>query len=72
MTQLLQQAFTEAAKLPELQQNVFANWILAELKSEQRWQESFAKSKDLLAQLADEAVAEHRLGRTLPLDPEQL
>ncbi|MDZ7288575.1 MAG: hypothetical protein ONB44_02275 [candidate division KSB1 bacterium] len=72
MTQLLTKAFEEAAKLPEQEQNILANWILAELLSELRWRKAFANSEDLLAQLADEALAEHRAGRTLELDPETL
>jgi len=38
-----------------------------EIASERRWSESFAKSQDVLAQLADEALAEHTAGRTQPL-----
>ena len=72
MTQLLSKAFEEAAKLPDQDQNTLANWILAELLSELRWGKAFANSEGLLAQLADEALAEHRAGRTLELDPERL
>jgi hypothetical protein len=72
MTQLLTKAFDEAAKFPEQEQNILANWILAELISELRWKKAFAGSEDLLAQMADEAIAEHRAGRTLELDPETL
>ena len=69
MTELLQKAFAEAAKLPALEQNIFANWILDELASEKRWQDAFANSEDLLDQLADEALAEHRRDETKPLNP---
>lgn len=72
MTQLLTKAFDEAAKLPEPEQNMLANWMLAELISELRWQKAFANSEDLLTQLADEALAEHQAGRTRALDPEML
>lgn len=72
MTQLLTKAFEEAAKFSEQEQNILANWILAELISELRWKKAFANSEDLLAQLADEALAEHRAGRTLELDPETM
>ena len=34
--------------------------ILEELEDENRWDESFAHSPDLLTQLAAEAMAEHR------------
>jgi hypothetical protein len=46
--------------------------ILEELASERRWEKAFADSEDMLAQLADEALAEHRQGRTQPLDLDAL
>jgi len=67
MTELLEKAFAKAATLPALEQNIFANWILAELSSEQRWQEAFAKSEDILADLAAEALAEFKNDNTEPL-----
>jgi hypothetical protein len=57
-----EKAFAEAAKLPEREQEALAQWILAELESDRRWDEAFAASADSLAQLADEALAEHRAG----------
>jgi hypothetical protein len=72
MTELLERAFTEASKLPTEEQDRFAAWMLEELASERRWEEAFARSADKLAQLAAEARAEHRAGRTLPLDPDKL
>jgi hypothetical protein len=72
MTQLLERAFQQAALLSAAQQDEIAAWLLAELAAEARWDQLFADSQDLLAQLADEALAEHRAGRTKVLDPEQL
>ncbi len=72
MTNLLEKAFAKAAQLPEQEQNAFATWILEELESEQRWDKAFADSADALAQLADEALAEHRAGKTMALDPDKL
>jgi hypothetical protein len=72
MTKLLQKAFKEVSKLPEPEQDTFARWLLAELASEQRWDEAFARSEDLLSQLADEALVEHRKGKTKLLDPDTL
>lgn len=72
MTELLQQAFQELAKLPPEEQEVFAAWMLDEIRSETRWNELFAHSQDMLAKMADEALSEHRAGRTLPLDPDSL
>ena len=69
MTQLLQKAFERAAELPQVEQDRFARFLLAELESEWQWSELFARpeSEDLLERLADEALSEHRAGRTRPL-----
>ncbi|MFN8473158.1 MAG: hypothetical protein U0822_13300 [Anaerolineae bacterium] len=72
MTGLLEKAFAEAAKLSEPEQDSLAQWILEELHSEQRWDTAFAQSSDILHQLAEEALAEYRAGKTEPLDPETL
>ncbi len=72
MTKLLEKAFAEAVKLPKKEQDKLAKWVLAELASERQWNEAFARSTDQLRLLADEALKEHRKGRTKPLDPEQL
>ncbi len=63
MTKLLEKAFTEAAKLPKVEQDVFATWILKELASEQHWEKAFADSEDVLVQLADEALTEYQADR---------
>jgi hypothetical protein len=68
MSNLLEEAFAEASKLPEDEQDALAAWLLEELKSERQWSKAFATSADLLAQLADEALAEHRAGKTDSLD----
>jgi hypothetical protein len=72
MTKLLQKAFDEASKLPEGEQDALGRILLEELASEQRWDELFSRSPDLLAELADEALVEHRSGGTEKLDPEKL
>ena len=72
MTKLLQRAFKEASKLPEGEQNALGRILLEELASERRWEELFAGSHDLLAQLADQALAEHHAGLTEKLDPKKL
>ena len=66
MTQLLQEAFERAAKLPQEEQDKFARFLLAELESEQQWAELFSRSEseDLLERLADKALTAHRAGRT--------
>jgi hypothetical protein len=72
MTKLLQKAFDEASKLPDAEQDTLGRILLDELASERRWDELFAGSHGLLAELADEALAEHRAGRTEKLDPDKL
>jgi hypothetical protein len=71
MTKLLQKAFDEASKLPEAEQDALGRVLLEELASERRWEQLFAGSHDLLAELADDALAEHRAGRTEKLNPEK-
>ncbi len=74
MTRLLQEAFDRAAELPQAEQDRLARFLLAELESERQWAELFASpaSEDLLERLADEALSEHREGRTKPLTSEEL
>jgi hypothetical protein len=49
-----------------------ATLLLDEIAADRRWEKSFADSHDVLAQLAEEALNEHRAGRTEPLDPDRL
>lgn len=44
MTKRLEQAFTEASKLSPKEQDVFADWVLAEMRSEKKWDRLFANS----------------------------
>jgi len=72
MTKLLQKAFDEASKLPDVEQDALGRLLLGELASERRWEELFAESHDLLAELADQALADHQAGQTERLKPEKL
>ena len=72
MTKLLEKAFEEAVRPPDDDQDALAQAVLAELASERRWDELFAASADVLSELAEEALAERRAGRTKPLDPDTL
>ena len=72
MTKRLEQAVAEVAKLSRTEQDVLADWLLAELASERRWERSFASSQDVLSKLAEEALAEHHQGQTQELDPDQI
>jgi len=68
MTKMLEKAFAEVAKLPEIEQNKVAKWLLDELASEKDWETLFSDSEEALNQLADEALEEHRHAKTRPLD----
>ena len=72
MTQLLEQAFAAAARLPDAEQDALARALLAELASEGAIDAALERRPDVLARLADEALEEHRAGRTQPLDPDTL
>lgn len=72
MTNLLERAFAEAAKLTAAEQDVLAARVLAELGEEDEFDRAIAVSASKLATLADEATAEHRAGQTRALDPDQL
>jgi hypothetical protein len=68
MTELLKKAFDAVSALPPERQNALAEMILAEIEDEKWWDEAFARSQDKLAAMADEALSEHRAGKTRPMD----
>jgi tRNA(Ser,Leu) C12 N-acetylase TAN1 len=72
MTKALEEVFREASKLPEAEQDALAEAIKAEIEAEKDWDKSFASSLDVLGRLADEAIADHRAGRTKPIDPDKM
>jgi hypothetical protein len=72
MTELLEQAITKLKTLPESEQDSFAAIILEELEDDIQWKKAFARSEDMLARLATEAMAEYRAGQTQELDSETL
>ncbi len=54
MTTLLKKAFETVSKLPDIEQNKLARWIIEELEADNRWANSFAESEDILEKLSDE------------------
>lgn len=72
MSELLEYAISRLKTLPADEQDAIAAMILEELEDERRWDEAFARSPDLLAKLASEAMAEYRTGKTQELDPDKL
>jgi hypothetical protein len=71
MGKVLRQAVDELTKLPETEQEAAGAWILAELESERRWDDLFARSTDLLSEMAAKAIREDETDLTEPLDPEK-
>ena len=43
MTKLLNSAFEEISKLPEIEQNIFARFIINEIESEKKWEKKVFK-----------------------------
>ena len=72
MTQLLEKAQLRVKQLPENEQDAIAMLIMDFIEDEKLWTKQFANSQDTLAKLALEALAEHKAGKTLPLNPQTL
>ena len=72
MTSLLEKAISEASKLPQSEQEAIGAWLLAELESERRGDELFAKSSSALERMADQALKENEQGLTTTLDLDRL
>jgi len=72
MTRLLQQALGKVSQLPDTGQDAIARLVLDEIESDRRWDELMAGSVRPLAELADQAWAEHEGGASEELDPEKL
>jgi hypothetical protein len=72
VTQLLEKALAEIHKLSESQQDALASMILEELADERLWEESFARSQDQLAKLAEKARQDIRAGRVRNIGIDEL
>lgn len=72
MTKLLEKAFRQASKFPDIEQNELAKWLLEEFESERKWTQKFAESENTLDQLADEALKARKQSKTAPLDINKL
>jgi hypothetical protein len=69
MNKMLEKAFAAIKNLPDAQQEAIAANILDDLESERGWEERFAKSQDVLAQLSKRAGDHVAENTTLPFDP---
>ena len=63
MSELLEQAFAEARKLPAAEQDAIAALILEEIEDDRRWEEVVDRSPGKLAALAVRAEEQVRAGR---------
>ena len=68
MTTLLEKAIDRVSGLPAKKQNVLAHLLLDEIDAESQWDKSFKSSQRELAELAGNALAEHRKGKTRAMD----
>jgi len=64
MTKLLDSAFKKASTLPETEQDIFAKFIIDEINSEKKWEDSFEETQDLLSELADGALDDFKNYKT--------
>lgn len=64
MPELLEQAIARLKSMPANEQEAIAAMIIEELKDETRWDETFARSQDVLDELAAKAMAEYHAGNT--------
>ena len=72
MTILLETAFEKASTLSEKEQNRFAEFFMAEIESEKKWDSLFSESEDILSDIADIVMDDYNNGRTKLLTQEQL
>ncbi len=72
VTQVLEAALAELAKLPPEEQDRIGRWLLEELRDEEQWDRQFGGSQHALSKLAAEALADRAAGRTAPLDLDKL
>jgi len=70
ISDLLKKAVSRAEELPKEEQDGLAEMLLLEIESEKKWDESFEKYPEKLAELGDEALKEFRNGKTFTLDLE--
>jgi hypothetical protein len=65
---MLTKKFSNLIKEIEQLKNNEQDNLVDLINDELKWTKSFANSQDLLAELADEALKEHKEGETLDMD----
>ena len=66
MTQLLKQAFDQATKLDNAEQDALATEILDELTAESRWDKTLASSAETIDAMGEQALKEFQQHKTTP------
>jgi hypothetical protein len=72
MTNLLDEAYAAAKELPEDEQEMIGAVLLQEIDADRRWEELLSQPSPVIERMIDKALEDHRLGKTLPLDPDTL
>jgi hypothetical protein len=72
MTQLLERALEEVRKLSPADQDAIASIILEEIRDEDLWEQTFARSQDKLARMAAKAREDIQAGRIRELGIDEL
>jgi hypothetical protein len=72
VTRTLDAAIARLAALPPDEQDRVGQWLLEELRDEDRWSRQFTSSQDALSKLASEAREEIARGTATELDPDKL
>ena len=68
MTALMEKAIKETAKLSDEEQDLVASVVLDTIRDNRQWDAKFARTKDVLEELYDEATEEYSAGKTIPID----
>lgn len=66
--ELIIKAVNKISSLPENEQNLYAKRIIDEVEDEKKWNESFSKSQNKLAKMAEKVEKDIADGKTYPLD----
>ena len=68
MTKMLEDAVLKVSALPPQERDRLAIMLIEDRESEKRWDKRFAQSQGTLELMSEQALAEHRAGRTRPLE----
>ena len=72
MTASLALVFEEVSRLPEEVQERYAAVFRSEIEDDAKWSKTFEDTTASLDALGERAVAEHRAGKSSPLDPSKM